>query len=293
MTQFRAAGIGEILWDILPDGKKLGGAPANFAYHFKALGGESLTVSRLGDDALGREALALLQENHLATEGITFDPVHPTGRVDVEVDTRGIATYTFPEAVAWDFIEINAYTKTVLPTLDAVCFGTLAQRSAASRAAILSLLRSLPESTLKIYDINLRQDFYTTEIIDRSLHLADVLKINDDELDIVASLLGLAGDQETVLSTLLREFSLCLGVLTRGERGSLLMTPDAISESQGMSVNVVDTIGAGDSFTAAMTLAWLNEEPLDAINQYASEVAAAVCTRAGAMPPIPDRFKKN
>ncbi|WP_147821062.1 carbohydrate kinase family protein [Salidesulfovibrio onnuriiensis] len=290
---FKAAGIGEILWDMLPEGKKLGGAPANFAYHFKALGGESITISRVGDDDMGREALAILKKHALDIRAVTVDPVHPTGRVDVTVDAQGVASYEFPDHVAWDFIEANDAARAALPALNAVCFGTLAQRSENSRSAILSLLGQLPGACLKIYDINLRKDFYTREIIENSLALADVLKINDEELDVVGPLLGFRGDQQTMLRGLVRHFSLKLGVLTRGGSGSLLLTADKASDFAGMSVRISDTIGAGDSFTAAMALAWLKGRKLDEINRYASEVAAYVCTQAGAMPPMPSRLSLN
>lgn len=290
---FKAAGIGEILWDMLPNGKKLGGAPANFAYHFKALGGESITISRVGDDPLGREALNILEKHDLDISAVTIDPQHPTGQVDVTVDTAGVASYEFPDTVAWDFIEANEAARSALPALDAVCFGTLAQRSETSRRSIQTLLRQLPKKTLKVFDINLRKDFFSKKIILNSLELADVLKINDDELDVVAPLVGLRGDQQTVLQKLAKQHSLTLGVLTRGGEGSLLVTTDQVSDFAGVATQVIDTIGAGDSFTAALALAWLRGEPLDAINRYASEVAAYVCTQAGAMPPIPDSFKRT
>ncbi len=291
MGTFKAAGIGEILWDMIPGGRKLGGAPANFAYHFKALGGESITISRVGNDDLGREALRILEAHALDTSAVTIDPSHPTGRVDVSIDNQGVASYEFPDNVAWDFIEANEAARVVLPELNAVCFGTLAQRSEVSRQAILELLRELPKTALKIYDINLRKNFFSKEIIRESLHLSDVLKLNDDELEIVGPMFNLQGDQQSMLAGLVDMFSLKLGVLTRGGKGSLLLTPDNISNFKGIAVRVNDTIGAGDTFTAAMALAWLKGRPLDEINRYASETAAYVCTQAGAMPPVPDEYK--
>lgn len=291
MKSFTAAGIGEILWDMLPGGRQLGGAPANFAYHFKALGGESLTVSRVGDDEPGAAALAQLKEYGLDVSAVTLDPKHITGRVDVLVDENGIASYEFPDDVAWDHIEANDAATRALPTLDAVCFGTLAQRSPVSRRNITDMLEALPQNTLKIFDINLRQNFFSQELIESSLRMANVLKINDEELAVVGDMLDILGTEKDRMSRLIEQFSLKLGVLTRGENGSLLMTPDEFSDLPGIAATVRDTIGAGDSFTAAMALGWMKKKPLDDINRRAAQVAAHVCSQAGAMPRMPDNLR--
>jgi len=286
MTRFSAIGLGEILWDILPDGKKLGGAPANFAYHVASLGHSGIPISRIGDDALGRETLAELENHDVSTKYISVDPIHPTGTVDAAIDDHGIATYTFPDNVAWDFLDFDVTTLSLAATADTLCFGTLAQRSEVSRKAIHSFLAAAP-TALKIYDINLRQDFFSPELIKASLSLADVLKINDDELRLVTEMLSLPSDEQAALQSLITQYDLTLAVLTRGGNGSFILSTNDSSDLPGQPATIVDTIGAGDSFTAAMALAYLSGKSLDKINRYATTVAAYVCGQAGAMPRMP------
>lgn len=290
MKPLLAIGLGEILWDVLPDATLLGGAPANFAYHINALGGVGIPVSRVGNDELGRQALTKLVSHGLNVDGISIDPAHPTGTVDALVDEAGVATYVFPDNVAWDFIALDNATMQLATKSDAICFGTLAQRSQASRDAIHSFLKNA-DSALKIYDINLRQDFYSPEIITTSLDLADVLKINDDELALVSDMFSLPTGERNALTTLMHTHDLKLVVLTRGSQGSLILSPDGISDLAGQPTEIVDTIGAGDSFTAALTMAYLGGQSLDDINRYATTVAAYVCGQPGAMPDMPDTLR--
>lgn len=290
MTKFTAIGLGEILWDVLPDKRMLGGAPANFAYHVNALGGVGIPVSSIGDDELGQEALRTLEENNVSTAYISVDPEHPTGTVNATIDAHGVATYSFPDDVAWDFLTFDNATTELVSKADAICFGTLAQRARTSRTAITGLLKSAPNA-LKIYDINLRQDFFTPDRIKASLALADVLKINDDELVMIMNMFGLPRDEREALDLLRCRYDLKLGVLTRGGEGSLIVSEDGFSDIPGVSAQVVDTIGAGDSFTAAMTLAYLHGRSLDEINLYATKVAAYVCGQAGAMPDMPGELR--
>ncbi|BDQ33995.1 carbohydrate kinase family protein [Pseudodesulfovibrio portus] len=290
MTHHLAIGLGEILWDVLPDSRMLGGAPANFAYHVNALGGAGIPVSRVGDDELGREALSVLATSGLNIDSVSVDPVHPTGTVDARIDASGVATYTFPDDVAWDFITLDADALNLAARANAVCFGTLAQRSGVSRSAIHDFLRAAP-GALKICDINLRQNFYSRAIITCSLELADVLKINDDELAILIDMYSLPRDEKEALQALMNRHWLKLCVLTRGDRGSLVISPDAASDLPGTPVKVTDTIGAGDSFTAALALAYLDGWDLDALHRRAAEVAAYVCTQPGAMPKVPDELR--
>lgn len=290
MSCFTAVGIGEILWDILPEGRQLGGAPANFAYHVNALGGDGVPVSRVGDDALGREALARLSENGLSVECITVDPVHPTGMVNVTVDALGVAEYTFPDNGAWDFLALNVIARERVSQADAICFGTLGQRAVVSREAIRDALNTA-SAAIKVYDINLRQDFYSPELIASSMDMADVIKINDEELAVVSRLFGLPNEEAAALEKLLERFDLQMAVLTRGAGGSLLLSRDNRSDVPGQAVEVVDTIGAGDAFTAAFTLAYLANQPLDVINTFAGNVAAYVCGQFGAMPSLPDHLR--
>lgn len=290
MQRVTAIGIGEVLWDVLPEGRKLGGAPANFAYHVNALGGTGIPVSRIGDDELGDEAVAILKKHQVSTDHISIDSEHPTGTVDATIDAQGVATYTFPDDVAWDFLHFGKPTQDLVTQSDVICFGTLAQRSKTSRTAILGVLEAASQP-LKIYDINLRQHFYTPERIASSLDVADVLKINDEELELVIQMFDLPKDEETALHVLLEKYNLKLAVLTRGGEGSLIVSPTAKSDLPGEPTTVIDTIGAGDSFTAAMALAYLHGQSLDEINRYATRVAAYVCGQAGAMPPVPESFK--
>lgn len=290
MQRFVAIGLGEILWDVLPDGKKLGGAPANFAYHVNALGGVGIPVSRIGDDDLGREALEVLKAHQVTSDHISIDPDHPTGTVDAAIDSAGVATYTFPDDVAWDFLSFDKATLDLVAGSDVICFGTLAQRSAVSRGSIHELLGAA-SSPLKVYDINLRQEFYTPDRIAASMALADVLKINDDELALVSEMFSLPEGEKAALQALLDKHDLTLAVLTRGGEGSLILSRDDVSELPGQPTEIVDTIGAGDSFTAALALAYLHGQSLDQINRYATRVAAYVCGQAGAMPVLPDDFR--
>lgn len=290
MAPFTAIGLGEILWDVLPDTRMLGGAPANFAYQVNSLGGLGIPVSRIGDDALGRETLAVLDAHGVITKHISLDPEHPTGTVDAAIDANGVATYTFPDDVAWDFLTFDETTLALAATVDAICFGMLAQRCPTSRAMIHRLLRNAPQA-LKIFDINLRQDFYAPDRIRTSLSLADVLKINDDELRVLSAMFSLPAGERKALETLICRHDLTLAVLTRGDRGSLLMSRDSVSDLPGQPTQIKDTIGAGDSFTAALALAYLHDKSLDEINRYATRVAAHVCGQAGAMPTMPDDLR--
>lgn len=290
MSSFTAIGLGEILWDILPDGKKLGGAPANFAYHVNGLGGTGVPVSRIGDDCLGRETLAELTRHGVVTKHVFVDPDRPTGTVDARIDAEGGATYVFPDDVAWDHMTFDGQTHSLAVQADAICFGTLAQRSPESRQAIQSFLQ-VARKALKVYDINLRQNFYGQERIHSSLTMADVLKINDEELQIVIGMFGLPVDAHAALRELLSRYDLKLAVLTRGADGSLIMSPDTYSDLPGQPVDVIDTIGAGDSFTAAMVLSHLHGKTLVETHHHASQVAAFVCGQAGAMPKLPSHLR--
>ena len=285
------AGIGEVLFDVLPDGERLGGAPINFAYQVNALGGQGIAVSTVGHDPRGQQAIRELQAYGFNTGTISIDRNHSTGYVLAQVNDTGVPTYFFPDDVAWDHLTLTDEARKVAPTIDCVCFGTLAQRSPTARAAILDFLRIVPASAVKIYDLNLRQNFYNTELIEASMALADILKLNDEELHILASLFGLAGDDQQMLAALADTFSLELAILTRGAKGALLLGKEQRVEHPGHPVALQDTIGAGDAFTAAVALGLLLGHPLRDIAEHASRLAAYVCSRPGAMPPIPDVLK--
>ena len=291
MKRFTIAGIGELLWDVFPEKEVLGGAPVNFAYHVTALGATGVPVSTIGDDYRGSKALEELGKKGLMTSAISMRTDYPTGYVDILVNDDGSASYRFPDEVAWDYLEINSDAEKLRKELDAVCFGTLAQRSDQSRRAIQDYLRGLDKKTLKIFDVNLRLHFYSVPIIEASLMQADIVKLNDEESAVLATLFNISPEQRAFLETLVHHFSLSMVILTRGNAGSLIATSDEISEHQGSAVKVVDTVGAGDSFTAAVTIGYLQGLPLKEIHTRASERAAYVCTKRGAMVAVPDHLK--
>lgn len=288
-------GLGEALWDCLPDGKKLGGAPANFAYHTGQFGLNTLAVSALGEDPLGTETL-----EELKNKGINYlMPLvdYPTGSVQVELDNAGVPTYDIKEGVAWDNIPFTLELEEVAKNCSCVCFGSLAQRSSVSRQTIQKFIEGTPESCLKIFDINLRQNFYTKDIICNSLKQANILKINDEELITIGRLFGYPGlDIENKCWLLLGKYNLDMLVLTCGVNGSYVFAPNLLSFRETPKVEVADTVGAGDSFTGTFAAAILNGIAIPEAHQLAVEASAFVCTQNGAMPKFPkdliDKIKK-
>ena len=274
-------GIGEILWDMLPSGKALGGAPANFAYHAGRLGEEGWAVSTVGDDALGREILDLVKSKGLRNLIAVTDK--PTGTVQVELDDRGVPAYSIMEDVAWDNIPFTPEMEELAKRADAVCFGSLVQRMNA-RPSVMRFIRAMRPDALKVFDINLRQHYYSCEVLEESLMLADILKINDEEIRIVAGMLGLSDDAVTACRELIGSFGLRLVILTKGPEGSEVITADKVIPQGVDDVEIVDTVGAGDSFTAAFTVAYLRGDSLAEAQRLASATASYVCSRKGAMP---------
>lgn len=274
-------GIGEILWDMLPSGKALGGAPANFAYHAGRLGEEGWAVSAVGDDALGREILDLVKSKGLRNLIAVTDK--PTGTVQVELDDRGVPAYSIMEDVAWDNIPFTPEMEELAKRADAVCFGSLVQRMN-SRSSVMRFIRAMRPDALKVFDINLRQHYYSCEVIEESLMLADILKINDEEIRILAGMLGLSDDAVTACRELIGNFGLRLVILTKGPEGSEVITLDKVIPQGVDDVEIVDTVGAGDSFTAAFTVAYLRGDSLAEAQRLASATASYVCSRKGAMP---------
>ena len=286
----RVAGIGEILWDLLPNGRVLGGAPANFAYHAAQLGAAAAVISRVGDDAPGGEIVGQMSARGVDTEFVGRDALHPTGTVSVTVDNRGQPTYVIHEDVAWDFIDATDAARTYIRSVHAVCFGTLAQRAPRSRDTIRDLLEAVPDESLKVFDVNLRQHYYSPEILEVSLSAANVVKLSDEELPVIAAMFGLAAGAVECLEDLVRKFRLRLAALTRGAAGSVLWADGKVSDHAGVSVRVRDTVGAGDSFTAAVVMGLLAGHALDRINDQANRVAAWVCSHDGAAPLLPPEF---
>jgi fructokinase len=279
--------VGEVLWDLLPGGKQLGGAPANFAYHAAQLGGDARIISAVGEDNLGREILHRLREQQLDTSLVAVDRLHPTGVVTVAVDMRGQPSYTIEEQVAWDFIPTTAPLLELAARADCVCFGTLAQRSPVSRATIRQVVAAVPDDAIRILDVNFRQHYYTPEIVRKSLAAASVLKINDEELPRLYELLGSP-------SALFDFTNIRVIATTRGAAGSHLWSRDAsVSHPGHWAGPVVDTVGAGDAFAAALAIGLLNGLPLARINDNANRLAAHVCTHAGATPEIPPELLRT
>jgi len=286
------AGVGEILWDMLPGGKKLGGAPANFAYHAGELGCEAYIISSVGKDMLGDEIIATLDLLGVSGRYIGIDDKHPTGTVEVQLGEGGIPSYIIHENVAWDYIELSEACLELAKKVDVICFGSLGQRSETSRNTILEVLGNTGSHCIKIFDINLRQHFYNREIICNSLEHANVFKLNEDELPIVSGLLGFDGNYGEVMRKLMNRFSLELIALTRGERGSVILSGNAISEHPGFKVKVVDTVGAGDAFTAAVAVGLMKKWDIDLINDFANRVGSYVCTQEGGTPKLPAELKE-
>jgi len=291
-TKFKIAGIGEILWDLLPAGKQLGGAPANFAYHAQSLGADTRLISRIGDDELGREIVDRLKKLELPLDSVQVDEAHPTGTVSVELDAAGQAKYTINEGVAWDWIAASEEAVAAVCEADAVCFGSLAQRTAGTRGAVQALLAATHPGTLRIFDVNFRPPFVDRDVILESLKAANALKLNEHELPFLSEMFELPGTPLNQLAALAARFDLELIALTRGGEGSLLFADGIHSDRAGLSAKVADTIGAGDSFTAAMAIGFLKGWPLDQINRRANEIAAFVCSQSGATPQLPRNLRQ-
>lgn len=291
MSEKFVIGMGEALWDVLPEGKKIGGAPANFAYHVSQFGLPSCVVSAVGDDALGKEIL-----ENLSTKGMNMlinTVPYPTGTVQVEIDAAGIPQYDIKENVAWDNIPFNEALENLAKDTKAVCFGSLAQRNVVSRETIGKFLDAIPAENdpLIIFDINLRQGFFTKETICESMQRCNILKINDEELVTISRLFGYPGiDLQDKCWILLGKYNLKMLILTCGINGSYVFTPGNVSFQPTPKVEVADTVGAGDSFTATFIASVLKGAPVEEAHRRAVEVSAYVCTQQGAMPLLPAKY---
>jgi fructokinase len=280
-------GLGEILWDLFPGGRKLGGAPANFACHANRLGVEGVTASSVGDDAPGRDILGSLRQMGLGEQYIQIQREYPTGTVTVRIDARGVPSYTIHEGVAWDHMAFGPGLEDLAGRADAVCVGSLAQRCEASRNTIHRFLDATRPACLRVFDVNLRQGFYSRDVIETTLRKTRVVKMNDEEWPMLARLLGIMPGFPDGLDTLRERFGLEAIALTRGPGGSVLFSRNGLHELGAVPVKVVDTVGAGDAFTAALTVGMLNGWPFPLAHEHAAKVAAYVCTQCGATPELP------
>jgi len=296
---FIVVGIGEILWDLFPDGKQLGGAPSNFAYITTLLGDTGIVASRIGDDHLGREICRTLDELAVRDASLQIDPIHPTGTVRVQVDAAGQPKFEIAESVAWDYLAWSSEWRRIATDADAVYFGSLAQRSPESRRTIREFLNAMHPHATRVFDVNLRQSYFSTDVISESMQLAEIVKLNDDELPRVAGLLGMEfRDEETSATELLRRFNLKLICVTRGAQGSLLVSDTGAHRHPGYQVIVKDTVGAGDAFTAGLVHQYLRGAPLAAINDMANRLGSWVASQAGGTPApdaeeLPEVFVAN
>jgi len=280
--------LGELLWDLFPDGPRFGGAPGNFAHHAAALDAQVSMVSAVGNDELGRQAIASLQASGIDVQQVAVSPSRPTGSVAVTLDDQGHASYQFHQDEAWDFLDWTDSLRELASRCDAVCFGTLGQRSSGSRETIQKFVSATREPALRVLDINLRAPHYSHEVIDRSLELANVLKLNDDELRYLAERFGQADlSQVDQAQAIRRRCDLRLVAVTKGSAGALLVSEEEVVESPGAAVEVRDTVGAGDSFTAALVVGLLREIDLATVAASACRIAEYVCTQSGATPPLP------
>jgi fructokinase len=290
-NKFVVSGIGELLWDVLPAGKQLGGAPFNFSWHALQAGCESYVISAVGRDRAGVEILDRLVGMNIHADHIQTNEF-PTSTVTVQIDKDGHPGYTIHEPVAWDHLIWKDELSVLAGKLDAICFGSLAQRNQQTSQTIRQFISALGPECLKVFDVNLRQDFYDEQTIKQSLAYADILKVNDSELPVLAGYHGFGGDVKSQLRQLLHHYHFRYIAYTMGGKGSILMGADEYSELQAPLVDVVDTVGAGDAFTAVLATGILKGMPLAGIHRLATEVAAFVCTQKGATPELPKSMIK-
>lgn len=284
---FTVVGLGELLWDELPGGRRLGGAPANFAFMAAQLGDRGIVASRVGADTDGEDARRILGERGLDLAYVQSDEAHPTGTVRVDVDAGGQPGYVITEDVAWDHLAWTLRWEELAGHADAVCFGTLAQRAPQSRATVRRFLNATRGECVRVFDVNLRQSFYSAEILAASLDAATVAKLNHEELPIVADLLKLGGRGENAWAhRLIQVFDLAMVCVTRGARGSLMVTPIDLIEHPGTEVAVADTVGSGDAFTAALLYHHIRQAPLERIADAANRLGAWVATQTGGTPAL-------
>jgi fructokinase len=287
---FRIVGIGEVLWDLLPSGPQLGGAPANFAHHAAQLGAGVQIITRVGKDTYGRKILQRFQEMKLDSSAVQMDDQLPTGTVAVFLN-NGAPQFAINDNMAWDALSVSREALEAATRASAICFGTLAQRTKSAAAAVQELVAATPAMSLRVFDVNLRQNFYSNEILRQSFEIANVLKLNDDELPVISRAFQLKGDATQNIQELARRFDFQLVALTRAAMGSLLYRAGKWSDLPGRKMDIVDTIGAGDAFTAALVMGLLNQFDLEDIHRIAEDIASYVCSQPGATPVLPPNLQ--
>ena len=288
---FRVTGIGEVLWDLLPSGPQLGGAPANFAWHARQLGAEVQVISRVGKDTYGRQVLQRFQDMGINSCAVQVDDRLPTGTATVFLDGGGMPQFTIHDNVAWDALAFTGEALAAVQRADAVCFGTLAQRSPAAASTVQQMVAATPVSSLRVFDVNLRRKFYNKKVVEQSLDLANVVKLNELEIAVLSPMFDLRGGENQRIEHLARQFDLDAVALTRGEKGSLLYRAGDWSDIPGMPMDIVDTIGAGDAFAAGLVLGLLNKLALENVHRIAVDLARYVCSCSGATPVLPDHLR--
>ena len=281
---YKMAGIGELLWDLLPDGKQLGGSPMNVVYHCQAAGIKSVVVSAVGNDPPGNEIIKVVKQKGNSTDFIQRNTDQPTGTVSVKLE-NGIPDFTIHKDVAWDNIQWDDSLMELARSIDAVAFGSLAQRDPVSRATIKKFLVEMRPDSIRVFDINLRQHYYSKELIEEALKIATVLKINDEELPVLTKNLNITGPAYEQIKSIMQIYELKLVAYTKGGQGSILFSQDLTSVRNAPEVKVADTVGAGDTFTGVLIAGLLNNKPLVEIHKEASDRAAWVCTQQGGTPP--------
>jgi len=292
--KFKIAGIGEVLWDVFGEQKAFGGAPANFACYCNAFGAEAYVISCMGNDKPGREGLDFLVSHGVNISGIVISEAFETGIVNVELDAEGKPEYEIRKNVAWDNIPFTKEMEEIAKKMDVVCFGSLSQRNIISKTSIEKFLDVTSPECLRMFDINIRENYYSDDIILSSLKRANALKINDDELPLLAKLLGISGSDEEQVNAILKQYNLKLVILTCGAKGALMVSENELSfEAAPKPQSIISTVGAGDSFTAAAIVGYLQYKKLSEINKHANAVASYVCTQTGAVPILLENLIKR
>jgi len=285
---FVVIGVGEVHWDVLPEGRQLGGAPANFVYHAQALGAKGVLTSSVGQDAAGHELLRSMSDVGLNIGVVHLDSARPTAEAQVILDNHGSPTYVMPELAAWDYLPFRTECAKLAAKADAICFGTIASRNSHSRDCIRKFLQSAMPGCLRVLDVNLRQQHFSRELVQDLLEHAEVLKLNEDELPIISGMFNIGGSIKERMERLMDKFALDVVALTRGARGSVIMAHGQLEVHHGLRVNFLsNTVGASDAFTAVLVMGLLNEWPLWEISERANRLASYVCTLPAAMTPHP------